>query len=107
MQQETQGGVYEVLWPLSPKAVKNRGAAPRLEDLAGKTIAEIWDAKFRGDTIFPILREQLRSQYPDIKFVDYSEFGNFYGPNEREALASLPEKLRALGCDAAIVGIGA
>ncbi len=98
---------YEVLWPLSEKADSAREAAPRLDDLAGKTVAELWDAKFHGETIFPQLREHLRARFPGIRFVEYGEFGNFYGPREKEILGGLADKLRRLKCDAVISGIGA
>lgn len=98
---------YEVLWPLAEKAHSPREGAPRLADLSGKTVAELWDAKFHGETIFPLLREQLRARYPGIRFVEYGEFGNFYGPREPEILGGLAGKLRRLQCDAVITGIGA
>jgi len=98
---------YEVLWPLSEKAAQPQAPAPRVPDLAGKTIAELWDAKFHGETIYPMLREQLRARYSRVRFVEYSEFGNFYGPKEKEILGALPARLRELRVDALISGIGA
>ena len=99
--------LYEVLWPLAEKAASAHRTAPRLADLSGKTVAEVWDAKFHGEIIYPLLREQLRARFPGIRFVEYGEFGNFYGPREKEMLAGFPEKLRRLQCDAVISGIGA
>lgn len=98
---------YEVLWPLAEKAVRTHGAAARLSDLSRKTVAELWDAKFHGEVIYPMLREHLRARYPGIRFIEYSEFGNFYGPGESEILGGLAARLRKLGCDAVISGIGA
>ena len=98
---------YEVLWPLAEKAVEHQGAAPRLPDLSGKTVAELWLAKFRGEIIYPMLRDYLRSTYPGIRIVEHTEFGNFFGPKESEVLGGLAEKLRRLGCDAVITGVGA
>jgi hypothetical protein len=98
---------YEVLWPLSRRAVKDAPTAPRLPDLNGKTICELWDVIFRGETIYPQVREYLRQRYPQAKFVEYSEFGNFYGPKGQSVAQALPDKLRAHKADAAIVGIGA
>lgn len=98
---------YEVLWPLAEKTARAQDAAPRLPDLAGKTIAELWLAKFRGEVIFPMLREHLKARYPGVRFVEYGEFGNFFGPLENEILGGLPEKLRQLHCDAVITGVGA
>ena len=98
---------YEVLWPLSRRAVADTNAAPRLPDLNGKVVAELWDVIFRGETIYPLVREHIKKRFPGVKFVGYSEFGNFHGAREHQVTATLPDKLRAHQADAAIVGIGA
>lgn len=101
------GPKYEVLWPLSGKAVRAQAAAARVPDLSGKTVGELWDYIFRGDAVYPMIREHLRARYPGVKFVDYSHFGNFHGARSREIVAGLAEKIRSAGCDAVISGIGA
>ncbi len=98
---------YDVLWPLSRKAVKKTAAAPRLPDLNGKTIVELWDVIFRGETIYPLVREYIKKRFPGVKFVPYTEIGNFHGAREHEVSATIPDKLKAFKADAAIVGIGA
>jgi hypothetical protein len=98
---------YEVLWPLAKKAQKARASAKGLGDLSGKTVAELWDYIFRGEIIYPMLRELLGARYPGIRFIDYTHFGNTHGPKQREIVAGLADKLRALGADAVISGIGA
>jgi len=98
---------YDVLWPLSRKAVKRTAAATRLPDLNDKVVAELWDVIFRGETIYPLVREYIKKQFPRVKFVPYSEFGNFHGAREHEVSATIPDKLKAFKADAAIVGIGA
>ena len=100
-------GQFEVLWPLSRRAVSGTKAAPRLPDLNGRTIAELWDVIFRGETIYPLVREYIKARFPDVKFVGYSEFGNFHGAREHEVSAAIPDKLRAHHADAVIDGIGA
>jgi hypothetical protein len=97
----------DVLWPLARRAVKDAPTAPRVPDLNDKTICELWDVIFRGETIYPLVREYIRKRFPRVKFVEYSEFGNFYGPHSQKVGASLPDKLRLHKADAAIVGIGA
>ena len=96
-----------VLWPLARKAVKRSAAAGRVPDLNGKTVCELWDVIFRGETIYPLVREYIKARYPGVKFVNYTEFGNFHGAREHEVSATIPDKLRAHKADAAIVGIGA
>ena len=98
---------HEVLWPLARRAVTDTRAAPRLPDLNGKTVCELWDVIFRGETIYPLVREYIKERFPGVKFVGHAEFGNFHGACEREVTATLPEKLHAHKADAVIVGIGA
>ncbi|MPZ46446.1 MAG: hypothetical protein GEV05_24270 [Betaproteobacteria bacterium] len=98
---------YGVLWPSTRKAVKSTAAAPRLPDLNGKVVCELWDILFRGDTIYPMVREYIRARYPDVKFIDHKEFGNFHGAREHDVIKSLPENLEKFKADAVIVGIGA
>jgi hypothetical protein len=92
---------------LSRTAVKVVSAAPRVSDLNDKTVAELWDVLFRGETIYPQVREYIKARFPRVKFVGHEEFGNFHSAREYQVHAALPEKLRQHGCDAAIVGIGA
>ena len=98
---------YEVLWPLSPRAVRDTNAAPRLPDLNDKVVCELWDVIFRGETIYPLVREHIKARFPRVRFVGYQEFGNFHGAREHEVSATIPDKLRAHKADAVIVGIGA
>jgi hypothetical protein len=107
MTHTTQQGEFAVLWPLARKVELPGSTARALTDLSGKTICEIWDYLFRGELIFPTIRELLRARYPGIKFVEYPAFGNIHGPKRRDIVSGLADKLRALGCDAVICGIGA
>ncbi len=99
---------YEVVWPLgkSSSRLTFEPSTP-VSDLNGKTVAEVWDWVFKGDQMFPIIREQLRQRFPDVKFVDYQAFGNVHGADEREVVAALPGLLIQHGIDAVICGVGA
>lgn len=99
--------IFEVLWPLARRAVRVHAAAPRVPDLSGKTVAEFWDYIFRGDVIYPMIREGLRARFPGIRFIEYTEFGNFHGARARELVGELQGKLRRHRVDAVISGIGA
>jgi hypothetical protein len=79
-----------------------RPLAKRLDTLNGKTIAQLWDFLFAGDEVFTALEQKLREQYPGVKFVSWREFGTTHGVNEKELLASLPQRFKELGVDAAI-----
>ncbi len=96
---ETQ---YDVVWPSGERRQKIQPLARRLTTLNGKTIAQLWDFLFMGDEVFATLEDEIRKIYPDVKFVSWREFGNTHTVNERELLASLPQRFKVLGVDAAI-----
>jgi hypothetical protein len=95
-------GIYEVVWPSGERKQKMRPLAKRLDTLQGKTIAQLWDYLFAGDEVFTALEEKLREQYPAVKFVSWREFGSTHAVNEKALLASLPQRFKELGVDAAI-----
>ena len=97
---------YQVVWPLGKLAYRNVALHPRIADLNGKTICELSDYSFRGEEIFPIVRESLRKIYPGIKFVEYTQFGNTHGFTEAEVIRTLPTMLKEHGCDGVISGVG-
>ena len=41
-----------------------------------------------------------------MRFVNYDEFGSTHGDEEQKILAALPDKLKALGVDAIVSGMG-
>jgi hypothetical protein len=98
---------YEVVWPLGSPAYDTREPSERVPDLNGKVIGELWDYLFRGEEIFPILREKLKARFPGIRFVTHEVFGNVHGTQQRELVARVPDLLRQHGVDAVISGIGA
>jgi hypothetical protein len=97
---------YDVVWPRSPRGVQHRRRAARLETLTGKRVAFLWDYLFRGDELFPVLGEQLKQRFTDIEIVDYTEFGNLHGADEKERVGRLPDDLRFRGVDAVVSGMG-
>jgi hypothetical protein len=100
--QSTDVGLYEVVWPSGERRQALHPLARRLDTLNGKTVAQLWDFLFAGDEVFTTLEEKLRAQYPDVKFVSWREFGSTHAVNEKELLASLPQRFKELGVDAAI-----
>src|SRR5688500_3998244 len=62
---------YGVVWPLGKPAYDSRAPNERVGDLSGKVVGELWDYLFRGEEIFPILRERLKARFPGIRFVTY------------------------------------
>jgi len=106
MSKVSNDGYYEALWPRSPRQSKVKPLAPRLSTLEGKTVAQLWDYVFRGDEVFQFLEEGLKARFPGVRFVSWREFGSTHGSDEREVVAALPRRLRELGADAVISGMG-
>ena len=52
------------------------------------------------------LEEGLKARVPGVKFINWKEFGNTHGADERKILAELPQRLKSLGVDAVISGMG-
>jgi len=97
---------HDVVWPRAARRMEPAETAARLDTLDGKTVAELWDYLFRGDEVFNLLERGLKERYPSIRFVSWQDFGSTHGADEREILASLPEKMKSLGVDAVISGMG-
>ena len=101
----------EVTSPAGLEAVKATGTAPRLPDLNGKTIGEVWNGVFKGDVTFPAIRRLLRQKYPGVKIVPYTEFYHLPGSDvpehQREIARQIVAMARDKGCDALISGNGA
>jgi hypothetical protein len=109
-----QGVAMEQLQVVSPaglQALKTISAAPRLADLNGKTIGEVWNGVFKGDITFPVLRRLLQAKYPSVRIVPYTEFHHLPGSDvpeqQREIERGIVAAAREKGCDALITGNGA
>lgn len=99
--------IFQVVYPVADPTSKDKTVAPSLPDLNGKVIGELWNWAFRGDETFPMIEEELKAIYPDIKFVNYQTFGNFHDPTiEAQMMEALPAKLKEYNVDAVIVGNG-
>ncbi len=97
---------YDVVWPRSPRGIQQHRRAPRLDTLNGKRVAFLWDYLFRGDELFPVLADQLQARFPTVEIIDYTEFGNLHGADEKERVGRLPDDLRSRGVDAVVSGMG-
>jgi len=97
---------YDVVWPRSPRGVQSHRRAERLGTLDGARVAFLWDYLFRGDELFPVLETELRHRFPDVEIVNYDEFGNLHGSDEKERVGRLPDDLRSRGVDAVVSGMG-
>jgi hypothetical protein len=102
---------FAVLSPQGLPATDSKAAAPRVPDLNGRTIGEIWNGVFKGDITFPLIRKALQARYPQLKTIAYSEFPHTHGSDnatqQRERARELVRLAREQGCDAVISGNGA
>ncbi len=100
---------FDVVWPLGRCVSPPVDLAPALSTLNGKTVCEFWGWVYRGDQMFPIINDELRKAFPDVKVVSYDETGDSHANNimERDYVAGLPGMLSRYECNAVIVGVGA
>ena len=97
---------YQALWPRGKRAIANEPLANRSGVLENQTIGELWDGLFRGNEIFPILRDGLSRKYPGLKFIPWNDFprdGDHGFPDWKKH----PDLLSEKGCDMVMVGTGA
>ncbi len=74
--------------------------AKRLDNLNGKTVCMVSNNIWQSWRTFPLIGDLLKKQYPTVKIVSWEQFGSDFESKPTEGLA----KMKALGCDAAIVG---
>ncbi len=102
---------YDVLSPEGAPAVRQGNAAPRLPDLNGKAVGEVWNGVFKGDITFGHVRALLKERYPGVRIVPYTEFP--HGPasdqpaQQRERARQIATLAKEKGCEALISGNGA
>ncbi len=104
-------GKLEVVSPLGGEIIKQRTISPRLNNLEGKTICEVWNGMYKGDHLFPAFRELMKKKYPGVKVISYTEFPLFYAGDTPKDHNESAQRIAALakekGGDALISGNGA
>jgi len=58
-------GYFEAYWPRAARQIRIDLLARRLDTLAGKKIAFLWDFLFRGDQIFTLRRRNWPRVFPE------------------------------------------
>ena len=101
------GGVYEVVSPEGSVVVNRVAPTPPVTDLSGKTVAQLWDYRFKGDEMFRILERELGAKFPGVRFVPYHLFGDTHQANDQDVVERIAGLLLEHGCEAAISGVGA
>ncbi|MBI2957340.1 MAG: hypothetical protein HYY32_00715 [Chloroflexi bacterium] len=92
--------ILDVLSPCGATAA-SRSHAPRLSGLRGKTVCELSNGLWESHRIFPLIRELLHKQVPDVTVVPYDEF-----PVGSRAIDvdDIAQAVVARGCQAVIGG---
>ncbi|MBX3651654.1 MAG: hypothetical protein KF771_09800 [Burkholderiales bacterium] len=103
--------MMQVVSPAGISAAKIINASPRIEDLNGKTVCEVWNGVFKGDITFPIIRKLLKAKYPGVKIIPFTEFYHLPGSDvpkhQRELAQQIVASAKEKGCDAILSGNGA
>lgn len=98
---------YDVVSPLARLTADDITESTGLSNLNGRKVALIWDLLFSGDKMMEEIQRYLTSKYPQVEFIGHENFENIHGVDEARVVKELPDKLKKLGADAAIVGVGA
>ena len=88
---KNQGIELEVLDPSGAREVTNLHAS-RLRDLNGKTICELSNGLWEAHRTFPLIRELLKKQFPDVRIIPYTEFPVGKWGIEDEKIAEMVKK---------------
>ena len=99
-----------VISPLGLPATQNKGIAPRLDTLEGKTVGEVYNHHFKGDQMFALYRQLLQQRYPSVRIVPYTELPASYvggDPGTQRRIAQeVAAQAKEKGVDALIAGNG-
>jgi hypothetical protein len=76
--------------------------APRLPDLNGKTICEMWNGMWQSDRTFSLIRQLLQKQFPTVKIIPYTDLPRASSSGDLDP--TMIAALKAKGCQAVIVG---
>lgn len=99
-----------VISPRGLPVTQNKGIAPRLNTLAGKTVGEVYNHHFKGDQMFALYRELLQQRYPDVRIVPFTELPASYvggdPSTQRQIAQEVAAQAREKGIDALIAGNG-
>jgi hypothetical protein len=99
-----------VISPLGLPVTQNKGIAPRLDTLEGKTVGEVYNHHFKGDQMFALYRQLLRQRYPGVRIVPYSELPASYvggdSATQRRIAQEVAVQAKEKGIDALIAGNG-
>ena len=98
---------YAVVAPVGKQTIPMLTQAPRLNTLAGKTIAVV-GGSFMANVTHPEIKRLILKNYPGAKVILLDEIGSagpFPGPGvARKSVEDFQKKLKEMGVDAVISG---
>jgi hypothetical protein len=81
-----------------------------LDDLAGKTIGEVYNNHFKGELMFRTYRRLLEKKYPGVRIIPYDQFPIVYVGGDAASQKRIAKEIAAIakekGCHAIITGNG-
>lgn len=102
--------VYSVVSPAGESTVKMIRMAPRLNTLAGQTVCMVSNRAFKADIVLPVIGDQLKRTYPDIRIVSHTQMPVAPLPSTPDTPQKDAEDLRAAlkakGCSVVVTGDG-
>jgi hypothetical protein len=98
---------FDVIVPVGRSTATPMAPVAGIESLNAKKIAFVWDLLFSGDIMMEVISNQLRERWPGVEFIGHENFENVHGVDEVRVVAELPARLKELGADAVVIGVGA
>jgi hypothetical protein len=102
--------MYKVISPEGLPLAATGSASRQLDDLAGKTIGEVYNNHFKGELMFRTYRRLFEKKYPGIRIIPFDEFPIVYVGGDAASQKKVAKEIAALakqkGCDAIITGNG-
>jgi hypothetical protein len=87
----TELSVVNPTFDYEPKHESDDGERPHLDDLSGKIVGLLWNAKPFGDVALRTAQEKISEQYPDIEWRFYSG----HQPHPPKLVAKVAEEVDA------------
>ena len=104
----TDDVIYDVVSPVGKlRAEQIAASSPRIPDINGKTICQVWNGRFQADKVFSVLSELLKKRFPSIRIIPWTDLPtvSFYRDQDK-TLEDLREAYLRTGCDAVIASTG-
>lgn len=98
---------YEVVSPVGEPAAEASSLSPRIADLNGKTVCQVWNGSYQADKVFRALGDALKERFPNVNIVPWHELPkvSHFG-DVGKCLKEMREAAIQKRCDAVITSTG-